>query len=65
MELPHSLRYTYVTRMRRYAPIELVRRIVGHTSEGMTEYYTPFELENSVTTVLPALDAANKLMDTI
>lgn len=51
--------------MRRYAPIELVRRIVGHTSEGMTEYYTRFELENSVTTVLPALDAANKLMDTI
>lgn len=63
--IPHSLRYTYVTRMRRFAPIELVRRIVGHTSEGMTEYYTRFELENSVTTVLPALDAANKLMDTI
>lgn len=61
--IPHSLRYTYVTRMRRYAPVELVQKLAGHTSEGMTEYYTRFSLEDSALSVLPALDAANKLID--
>ena len=61
--IPHSLRYTYVTRMRRYAPIELVQKLAGHTSEGMTEYYTRFSLEDSALAVAPALEAANKLLD--
>ena len=38
--VPHSLRFTYVTRMRTELPIEDVRRLVGHNSIEMTEYYT-------------------------
>lgn len=37
---PHSLRYTYVTRMRRLLPGEVVRKIVGHVNMQMTDYYT-------------------------
>lgn len=59
--IPHSLRYTYVTRMRRYLPLDLVQKLAGHTTEGMTEYYTRFSVEDYSLAVLPALDAANKL----
>ena len=61
--IPHSLRYTYVTRMRRYAPIELVQKLAGHTSEGMTEYYTRFSIEDASLAVAPAFEAANRLLD--
>lgn len=37
---PHSLRFTYVTRMRNILSIDDVRKIVGHNSMKMTEYYT-------------------------
>jgi integrase len=37
--VPHSLRYTYVTRVRRELPPEIVMKLVGHVSEGQTEYY--------------------------
>lgn len=63
--IPHSLRYTYVTRMRRYAPLELVQKLAGHTSEGMTDYYTRFSLEESTLAVAPALESANKLWEEI
>lgn len=38
--VPHSLRFTYVTRMRTELPVEDVRKLVGHNSTEMTEYYT-------------------------
>ena len=38
--VPHSLRFTYVTRMRTELPVEDVRQLVGHNSTDMTEYYT-------------------------
>lgn len=38
--VPHSLRFTYVTRMRTELPVEDVRQLVGHNSTEMTEYYT-------------------------
>ena len=38
--VPHSLRFTYVTRMRTERPVEDVRQLVGHNSIEMTEYYT-------------------------
>ena len=38
--VPHSLRFTYVTRMRTELPVEDVRQLVGHNSVEMTEYYT-------------------------
>ena len=38
--VPHSLRFTYVTQMRSELPVEDVRKLVGHNSVEMTEYYT-------------------------
>lgn len=38
--VPHSLRYTYVTRMRRNLSTEQVQNLVGHTQPEMTESYT-------------------------
>ena len=35
----HSMRYTYVTRMRSLVDTDTVRKMVGHTNEKMTEYY--------------------------
>jgi integrase len=36
---PHALRYTYNTRMRRRLPPDILRAIVGHVSEDMSEHY--------------------------
>jgi integrase len=36
----HSLRYTFVTRMRRELPAETVMKMVGHLSPEQTDYYT-------------------------
>jgi integrase len=37
--VPHSLRYTYVTQVRRELPAEIVMKLAGHTSENQTDYY--------------------------
>jgi integrase len=37
---PHSLRYTYNTKMRRKIPEEKLRAMMGHDYKGMTDYYT-------------------------
>ena len=37
---PHSLRYTYVTQMREVLDVDTVRKLVGHTTIEMTDYYT-------------------------
>jgi integrase len=42
---PHSLRYTYNTKMRRRIPVEKLRLMIGHETAGMTDYYTLSELE--------------------
>jgi len=42
---PHSLRFTYNTKMRRLIPGERLRLMTGHESEQMTDYYTLAELE--------------------
>jgi integrase len=36
---PHALRYTYNTRMKRRLPPDILRTIVGHLSEDMSERY--------------------------
>jgi integrase len=36
---PHALRYTYNTLMRRRLPPDILRAIVGHVSEDMSEHY--------------------------
>jgi integrase len=46
--VPHSLRYTYVTKLLKKLPIEVVRKLAGHLSEGMTEYYNKRELDRTL-----------------
>jgi integrase len=42
---PHSLRFTYNTKMRRLISGEHLRLMTGHESEQMTDYYMRTELE--------------------
>ncbi|MDR0785583.1 MAG: site-specific integrase [Treponema sp.] len=58
----HSLRYTYVTRMRRELPAEIVRKMAGHTSLEMTDYYTNrLALDESIAGLIGADAAADNL----
>ncbi|MDR0524992.1 MAG: site-specific integrase, partial [Spirochaetaceae bacterium] len=57
----HSLRYTYVTRMRRELPAELVMKMVGHTKVDMTDYYTKKALEESLAGIMDAVGAVDNL----
>ena len=61
--VPHSLRFTYVTRMRRDLPAELVQKIVGHTSIEMTEYYTRAAIPEMVAAIQNAIPAVNGLFE--
>ncbi|MCR5698893.1 MAG: site-specific integrase [Treponemataceae bacterium] len=58
---PHSLRFTYVTRMRRHLSAEQVQKIVGHTSIEMTEYYSRFGIDEMTSSIQTAYGAANSL----
>lgn len=58
---PHSLRFTYVTRMRRNVDGETVQKLAGHNSMEMTDYYTRSGISELVEAVKPAVDAANRL----
>lgn len=58
---PHSLRYTYVTRMRRYIDGDIVRILAGHTSLEMTDYYTKPMIEDMIKQISDSRDAAEKL----
>lgn len=60
---PHSLRYTYITRMRRDVAGETVQKIAGHTSLAMTDHYTRAAIPEMVEAVKPAVEAANKLFE--
>ncbi|MBR4323214.1 site-specific integrase [Treponema sp.] len=61
--VPHSLRFTYVTRMRRDLPAEIVQKIVGHTSIEMTEYYTRAAIPEMVAAIQNAIPAVNGLFE--
>jgi integrase len=58
----HSLRYTYVTRMRRELPAETVMKMVGHTSVDMTDYYTQ---KRALDEALDSLTGANSAADNL
>ena len=58
---PHSLRYTYVTRMRRFINGDDARILVGHTSQEMTDYYTKPLIEDMIKQIAESRDAAEKL----
>jgi integrase len=58
----HSLRYTYVTRMRRELPVETVQKMVGHLKPEQTDYYTTRRaLDESIAGLIGANTAADKL----
>lgn len=57
--VPHSLRYTWVTRLRRDLPKELVQMLAGHSSPEMTDYYTKSTLQDLSIAVNPAVDSVN------
>ena len=56
----HSMRYTYVTRMRSIYDTDIVRKMVGHTSTEMTEYYTRASIEAATAALLPVAKNANR-----
>ena len=58
---PHSLRFTYITRMRRNCDGEIVQKLAGHNSMEMTEYYTRAAIPEMVEAAKHAMEAANKL----
>lgn len=60
---PHSLRFTYVTKMRRTLPVDTVRRLVGHTDDAMTDYYTRAALEDGLAGISGTRDAVEGLFD--
>jgi integrase len=58
----HSLRYTYVTRMRRELPASVVMRMAGHINEGQTDYYTDRRaIDETLAAIAGAGQAANNL----
>lgn len=59
--VPHSLRFTFVTRMRRNLDIETVQKIAGHASSGMTEYYTRFGIDEIFESMKQSIPVANML----
>ena len=59
--VPHSLRFTYVTRMRRGLPVESVQRIVGHSSIEMTQYYTRSSIPELIASVQGSFEEVNNL----
>lgn len=60
---PHSLRYTYVTRMRRTVAGDVVQKLVGHSSLEMTDYYTKITLDDGLAAVASSKDAVEHLFD--
>lgn len=62
---PHSLRYTYVTQMRTMLDVDTVRKMVGHTTQAMTEYYTRDSLETASAGLAPWVDVVNERMPKI
>ncbi|MDR2758329.1 MAG: site-specific integrase [Spirochaetaceae bacterium] len=57
---PHSLRFTYNTRMRRLVPGEALRMMIGHLSEGMTDYYTRIQVEEDFLSLQDHTAAINR-----
>ena len=60
---PHSLRYAYITRMRRDVAGEMVQKMVGHTSIAMTDYYTRSAIPELCKAIEPARNAVNTLFE--
>lgn len=57
---PHSLRYTYITRMRGQLPGEVVRKLAGHSSIEMTDYYTRASLNDLIEELEPTQQSVER-----
>ena len=57
--VPHSLRYTYVSRMRRELSAADMLPMTGHVTEAMVDYYSRQNLDDVIAS-LPRADAALK-----
>ena len=56
----HSLRHTFVTRMRSYTDADAVRIMAGHSSTSMTDYYTHYRIDDDIKTLQPYIANANR-----
>lgn len=61
--VPHSFRFTYVTRMRRELPAEIVQKLAGHSSVEMTDYYTRAAIPEMVAALESVMPAADTLFE--
>ena len=57
---PHSLRYTYITRMRGLLPGETVRKLAGHSSIEMTDYYTRASIGDLIEELSPTKESVER-----
>lgn len=60
---PHSLRFTYITKMRRTLPGDMVRKLAGHSTIGMTDYYTRMSIEDGLAGIADSEKAVEHLFD--
>ncbi len=61
--VPHSLRYTYVSRMRRELSAADLQPMTGHTTEAMVDYYNRINLEEALAALPDADTALSWLLD--
>lgn len=61
--IPHSFRFTYVTKVRRNADVESIRKMVGHTSVEMTDYYTIATIPETINSLENVVPAVNELFN--
>ena len=59
----HSLRYSYVTNMRSVLDGDVVRKMVGHTSMQMTDYYTRPGIDAAADSLRPFVDDVNDFFE--
>jgi integrase len=60
--VPHSLRYTYVSRMRRELSAKELKPMTGHTTEDMVDYYNRLVLDEALANLPNAESALNGLL---
>ena len=61
--VPHSLRYTYVSRMRMELSAKELKPLTGHTSEVQVDYYNRRNLEAVISSLPDANSALETLLD--
>lgn len=64
---PHSLRFTYNTYTvnSNLLPESVLRKMIGHKSEGMTDYYTRPDLDSQLAGLLPYQQTVNEIWDNL